>query len=187
MPSSSPPTSPTISPPVSQSHLSHLSLTDINQCKPPDPVYGFCPLESHSCINGPTHSAVAVMQQNTSVKQLSQPTARSKEPPAFAKPDYSMQLPRLPTPKVLHYSGLSYRPTVIEPLPTMPIFPQLRACDTARCVEAEQCASWVQADRGSPIECATDLCEDNDEHVVRAACNFTVPELLSMYYACTVY
>ncbi|KAF8803991.1 Pkinase-domain-containing protein [Phlegmacium glaucopus] len=51
-------------------------------------------------------------------------------PSATAKADYTMQLPRLPAPETLHFSGMSYDNTNV-PSPTSPTFnhPQPRARD----------------------------------------------------------
>lgn len=156
-PSSSPPASPLTSPPASQSHLSHTSLTDAHLREPPDPTYGFHPLISiyflarekmeRERVYGPGHFASSQLSLEsshrpdpavatpvpvpTTAKQLSQPAVRKQEPTLSAKPDYSMPLPRLPAPETLHYSGLSYDPAAATLTPTSPNFPQPRARDAA--------------------------------------------------------
>ncbi|KAI0795861.1 hypothetical protein C8Q75DRAFT_711179 [Abortiporus biennis] len=158
-PSSSPPNSPmSHSPPTSQSHLSHASLTDA-QREPPDPTYGFHPLISiyflarekmeRERVYGPGHfasSQLSLEESNgrteqhtevpapppTSAKHLSQPSVRKQQDILpNSKPDYSMPLPRLPAPETSHYSGMSYDVSAAAPSPTTPNFPQPRARDAA--------------------------------------------------------
>lgn len=154
-PSSSPPHSLSNSPPTSQSHLSHTSLTDA-QREPPDPTYGFHPLISiyflarekleRERVYGPGQFASSQLSLETSsrvepaveaappvssAKQLSQPAIRKPDAVVSAKQDYSMPLPRLPAPETSHYSGMSYDPAAAAPSPTSPNFPQPRARDPA--------------------------------------------------------
>lgn len=153
-PSSSPPQSPLNSPPTSQSHLSHTSLTDAHQRDPPDPTYGFHPLISiyflarekmeREKVYGPGHFASSQLSLESSnraepgaetqppvPKQLSAPSVRKPETAVSGKPDYSMPLPRLPAPETSHYSGMSYDVTAATPSPTANNFPQPRARDLA--------------------------------------------------------
>ncbi|KAI0821802.1 Pkinase-domain-containing protein [Trametes gibbosa] len=159
-PSSSPPTTPTVSPPGSQSHLSNSSLLE-TQREPADPTYGFHPLISiyflvrekmeREKVYGPGHFASSQLSLESSVrpdalsgdaptapptsaKQLSAPSVRKRDPPITGKPDYSMPLPRLPAPETSHYSGLSYDVTPATPSPTASGFPQPRARDAALAV-----------------------------------------------------
>ncbi|KAI0922430.1 hypothetical protein AcV7_005966 [Taiwanofungus camphoratus] len=144
-PSSSPPGTPFAhSPPNSQAHLSHSSLTDAGQREPPDPTYGFHPLISmyflarekmeREKVYGPGHFANSQLslesspqvepapEEHTPTKPSSQPSGRKKDVPA--KPDYSMPLPRLPAPETSHYSGMSYDPSTASPSPASPSFGQ---------------------------------------------------------------
>ena len=156
-PSSSPPASPLNSPPTSQSHLSHTSLTDIHAREPRDPTYGFHPLISiyflarekmeRERVYGPGHFASSQLSLEsgyrqdqggatsaappTNAKTLSQPAVRKPESALPAKPDYSMPLPRLPAPEALHHSGMSYDVAAATPSPTATNFPQPRARDAA--------------------------------------------------------
>ncbi|KAI0804686.1 hypothetical protein BC629DRAFT_1663832 [Irpex lacteus] len=156
-PSSSPPASPLNSPPTSQSHLSHTSLTDIHAREPPDPTYGFHPLISiyflarekmeRERVYGPGHfassqlslessyrgdpTAATPVAAPTTAKTLSQPAVRKPDAALPAKPDYSMPLPRLPAPEMSHHNAMSYDVAAASPSPTANNFPQPRARDPA--------------------------------------------------------
>ncbi len=156
-PSSSPPASPLNSPPTSQSHLSHTSLTDIHAREPPDPTYGFHPLISiyflarekmeRERVYGPGHfassqlslessyrgdpTAATPVAAPTNAKTLSQPAVRKPDTALAAKPDYSMPLPRLPAPEMSHHNAMSYDVAAASPSPTANNFPQPRARDPA--------------------------------------------------------
>ncbi|EPQ53024.1 Pkinase-domain-containing protein [Gloeophyllum trabeum ATCC 11539] len=145
-PSSSPSSTPSHSPPTSQSHLSHLSLTDL-QREPPDPTGGFHPLVSmyylarekleRERVYGPGHFASSQISLETSqaaspgpdapapppssAKAVSQPAVPKKDA-VPGKADYSMPLPRLPAPETSHYSGMSYDAAQATPSPTSPNF-----------------------------------------------------------------
>ncbi|TFK51224.1 Pkinase-domain-containing protein [Heliocybe sulcata] len=145
-PSSSPSSTPSHSPPTSQSHLSHLSLTDL-QREPPDATGGFHPLVSmyylarekleRERVYGPGHFASsqisleasqaaspaheAPVPPPVSAKALSQPSVPKKDL-IPGKADYSMPLPRLPAPETSHYSGMSYDASAATPSPTSPNF-----------------------------------------------------------------
>ncbi|KAF8129971.1 hypothetical protein EV363DRAFT_1168110 [Boletus edulis] len=132
-PVSSPPTTPSHSPPNSQSHL---SITDAAR-EPLDPTSGFHPLISmyylarekleRERVYGPGHFAssqisiqsgalpnapavdAAGISNAYGVKAPSQTTKQlSLVTPTSARADYSMPLPRLPAPETSHYSGMSY-------------------------------------------------------------------------------
>ncbi|KZT30084.1 Pkinase-domain-containing protein [Neolentinus lepideus HHB14362 ss-1] len=152
-PSSSPSSTPSHSPPASQSHLSHLSLTDL-QREPPDPTGGYHPLISmyylarekleRERVYGPGHFASSQVSLEasqvtsaapetpappTSAKILLQPEV-SKKDSVPGKADYSMPLPRLPAPETSHFSGMSYDVSQATPSPTSPNFhPQPRPRD----------------------------------------------------------
>ncbi|KAH7920346.1 Pkinase-domain-containing protein [Leucogyrophana mollusca] len=150
-PSTSPNTTPSHSPPTSQSHL---SVGDGFR-EPTDPTLGFHPLISmyylarekleRERVYGPGHFAssqlsiasnapptAAAVDEATApppyaTKVLSQPAPVKKEQqalpsPASAKADYSMPLPRLPAPETSHYSGMSYDATPAAASPTATTF-----------------------------------------------------------------
>ncbi|KAI0703400.1 hypothetical protein BC835DRAFT_1262895 [Cytidiella melzeri] len=170
-PSSSPPASPLNSPPTSQSHLSHTSLTDAHAREPADPTYGFHPLISiyflarekmeRERVYGPGHfassqlslessyrsdpNAAAPAAVPTNGKTLSTPAVRKADPVLTSKPDYSMPLPRLPAPETSHFSGLSYDVTSATPSPTANNFPQPRARDATMNVPNPEIASPTAA------------------------------------------
>ncbi|OCH90369.1 Pkinase-domain-containing protein [Obba rivulosa] len=187
-PSSSPPGTPFAhSPPTSQSHLSHSSLTDVHQREPPDPTYGFHPLISiyflarekmeREKVYGPGHFANSQLSLESSApadqtmdesalpsapKQFSQPSLRKKEQAGGvpAKPDYSMPLPRLPAPAAPHYSDASYDPAAnATPTPTSPNFPQPRARDAGAALTIPQRADLAAGGSmpSSPVKASTSV------------------------------
>ncbi|KAF9222128.1 Pkinase-domain-containing protein [Gyrodon lividus] len=149
--SPSPPTTPSHSPPNSQSHL---SIVD-GVREPVDPTRGFHPLISiyylarekleRERVYGPGHfasSQVSIQSGGAAnlptadeasipttygTKVLLQPQPTKKEPqqlptPVSTKADYTMPLPRLPAPETSHYSGMSYDATPAAASPTAAAF-----------------------------------------------------------------
>ncbi|KAJ3473186.1 hypothetical protein NLI96_g13097 [Meripilus lineatus] len=90
-PSSSPPSTPLASPPTSQSHLSHASLTDAHQREPPDPTYGFSPLISiyflarekmeRERVYGPGHFASSQLSLESGANGRTEGHYSSEPPP----------------------------------------------------------------------------------------------------------
>ncbi|KAG9318997.1 hypothetical protein JVU11DRAFT_1115 [Chiua virens] len=146
-PSSSPLTTPSHSPPNSQSHL---LIVDTGH-EPMDPVRGFHPLISmyylarekfeHERVYGPDHFASSqisiqsgAVPNATAIDENSAPNAYNAKAqlqpakpqqlatPASAKADYSMPLPRLPALETSHYSGMSYDVAPATPSPTAVAF-----------------------------------------------------------------
>jgi serine/threonine protein kinase KIN1/2 len=157
-PASSPPSSPFASPSPSQSQLSNVSLSDINQKEPPDPTRGYHPLLSiyylsrekleRDRVYGPGHFASSQLSlsppQPAPEEIQAPPPSTSKQPVQLAIPsspstpqkttggaDYSIRPSRLPAPESMHYSKMSYD-TPVTPSPTAATFQQQQPRPRAR-------------------------------------------------------
>ncbi|KAG8215598.1 hypothetical protein J3R82DRAFT_7463 [Butyriboletus roseoflavus] len=147
-PGPSPPTTPSHSPPNSQSHL---SIADAGR-ESLDPTRGFHPLISmyylarekleRERVYGPGHFANSQISiQSGAVPGVptvdeavpnaygikTQPQPAKREPQSLVTPlstraDYSMHLPRLPPPETSHYSGMSYDAAPVTASPTAATF-----------------------------------------------------------------